>query len=177
MIVHTLLAELLFFLLPVYSHPSPQEGPSLVTLPPQLLSTTSQLTEPTAFSNASLPNYFVSCNRPTRFGDRRISVPSCLSAIARFLSSRRVGIFHNLPPDDDYLLPEMHEGTDCTVTVDMFGRRTQERESWSGVKNAARAVVLECPVENQAGFTWGGTVRVGATEGILITVAKKREVL
>lgn len=177
MIVHNLLAQLLFFLTAVYSHPSPQEGPSLVALQSQFPSATSQLTESTAFSNGTLPNYFVSCNRPTRFGDRRISVPSCLSAIAHFLSSRRTATFHNLPPDDDYLLPEMHEGVDCVVTVDMFGRRTQERESWFGVKNAARAVVLECPVENQAGWTWGGTVRVGATEGILITVSKKRQVL
>ena len=116
------------------------------------------------------------CNRPSVlpwYHADQFAVVDCIAAIRRFPYSTRTGLFHLLPPDDAFLLPEIQGGVQCEVVIDLYGRESAVGGSWKEVREAATMLALACPVHGNVGQTRGGTTRTGSRDGILVAIRKR----
>ena len=142
------------------AHPSPQPFPS----EPVPFVPLTNLTDISDAHCASAPAYLPF---------RRISIANCISAIRQFPNDSVPGVFHTLPPDDEYLLPQSHPTSDCQVTVDLLQEGHSVRSNWREIRAAALELLYICRVENDPSKTKGGNARTAAGDAIKITIKKK----
>ncbi|KAL9612705.1 MAG: hypothetical protein Q9167_002696 [Letrouitia subvulpina] len=115
----------------------------------------------------------VSCNKaPTYFPWRRIPIASCVHALREFPANGSQGIFHSLPPADEYILPEFRRSEGCEVDVGLYMGSQNVKGSWLDLRQAAAELAYVCRMKNDDTKTRGGSARTAEGQGIILTVKK-----